>query len=153
MPAPQSRRLHTPAQWLRWIGRSAKRIAVLVIGFVVLGAGIAMLALPGPGLIVILLGLAILATEFAWAERALDRTTARVATAATGVTSKRNGRLALAASGLGLVVGGALVAALTDEHRLVGATVAVAGLVGLTTLLPKVQGWLEAKSAANRESA
>ena len=32
-------------------------------------AGFAMLVLPGPGIIVIILGLAILATEFAWAER------------------------------------------------------------------------------------
>ena len=34
-----------------------------------------MLALPGPGVLVIILGLVILATEFAWAERMLDRTT------------------------------------------------------------------------------
>jgi uncharacterized protein (TIGR02611 family) len=146
-------RFHSPAQWLRWIGRSAKRLAVLVLGFVVLGAGIAMLALPGPGLLVIILGLAILATEFAWAERALDRTTTKVASAATGVSSKRRGRIALAASGLGLVVGGALVAVLTDGHRVVGGTVVLAGLVGLATLLPQAQRWLEAKSAAHTESA
>jgi hypothetical protein len=32
-----------------------------------------MLVTPGPGIVVILIGLAILATEWAWAERALDR--------------------------------------------------------------------------------
>ena len=47
-PCPTNR-LHSPIQWLRWIGRSAKRLAVFVLGVVVLGAGIAMLALPGPG--------------------------------------------------------------------------------------------------------
>ena len=36
-------------------------------------AGILMLVLPGPGIVVILVGLAILATEFAWAEAMLIR--------------------------------------------------------------------------------
>jgi uncharacterized protein (TIGR02611 family) len=37
-------------------------------------AGIVMLAAPGPGWLVIFLGLAVLATEFAWAESLLQRT-------------------------------------------------------------------------------
>jgi uncharacterized protein (TIGR02611 family) len=146
-------RLHTPAQWLRWIGRNTKRLVALVLGFAVLGAGVAMLVLPGPGLIVIILGLAILASEFVWAERALDATTTRAASAATTVSANKSGRLALAASGLGLIVGGALVVVLTDGHRVVGATVALAGLIGLATLLPQVRKWLEAKSAPHSESA
>ena len=58
---------------LRYIGRNGKRIAVTVVGFVVLLAGVVMMVTPGPGIVVILVGLAILATEWAWAERALDR--------------------------------------------------------------------------------
>ena len=57
-----------------WLGRKSRRLAVIVLGFAVLGSGLAMLVLPGPGLIVVLLGLALLATEFAWAEVALSRT-------------------------------------------------------------------------------
>ena len=57
----------------RFIGRSGKRIAVTVVGFVVLAAGAIMMVTPGPGIVVILAGLAILASEWAWAERALDR--------------------------------------------------------------------------------
>ncbi len=56
----------------RWVGRSAKRIAVAVVGAVLLVAGVAMLALPGPGLLVVFAGLAVLATEFAWASAALS---------------------------------------------------------------------------------
>jgi uncharacterized protein (TIGR02611 family) len=138
--------LHSPMQWLRWIGRNTKRLAVFVLGATVLGAGIAMLALPGPGLIVIILGLAILASEFAWAERALDRTTSTAASAATKVSGNRSGRVALALSGLGMVVGGAIVAALQDDLRVVGATVALAGAIALCTLLPQVQRWLDAKA-------
>jgi Putative transmembrane protein (PGPGW) len=54
-----------------FIARNGKRIAVTIAGFVVLLAGAAMLVLPGPGVVVILLGLAILATEYVWAERLL----------------------------------------------------------------------------------
>ena len=58
---------------VRYIGRNGKRIAVTVVGFVVLLAGLVMMVTPGPGIVIILVGLAILATEWAWAERALDQ--------------------------------------------------------------------------------
>ena len=48
------------------------RISVLSVGVVVVGAGVAMLALPGPGWATIFVGLLILASEFAWARRSLD---------------------------------------------------------------------------------
>jgi tellurite resistance protein TerC len=50
-----------------------KRIAVAVIGFTVILVGVALLMLPGPGLVTIALGLAILATEFVWARSWLNR--------------------------------------------------------------------------------
>jgi tellurite resistance protein TerC len=50
-----------------------KRITVAITGGTVLALGIAMLVLPGPALLVIPAGLAILATEFLWARRALHR--------------------------------------------------------------------------------
>ena len=55
----------------RFIRRSGKRVAVTIAGFLVLLAGVAMLVLPGPGIIVIIAGLAILATEYVWAQRLL----------------------------------------------------------------------------------
>lgn len=51
--------------------RLARKVAVAVIGLSVLGFGVALIVLPGPGVIVILLGLAILATEFIWARKLL----------------------------------------------------------------------------------
>jgi hypothetical protein len=44
-----------------------------VIGITVVLLGVALLVLPGPAFIVIPIGLAILATEFAWARRAVRR--------------------------------------------------------------------------------
>jgi len=49
--------------------RYARRLAVLIIGMTVLLFGFALLVLPGPAVVVIPIGLAILATEFAWARR------------------------------------------------------------------------------------
>ena len=55
----------------RFIQRSGKRIAVTIAGFAVLLAGIALLVLPGPGWLLIFIGLTILATQYVWAERLL----------------------------------------------------------------------------------
>lgn len=57
---------------VQWVGRSAKRIAVAVVGGALVAAGVAFLVLPGPGLVLIIAGLAVLASEFAWASSALD---------------------------------------------------------------------------------
>ena len=51
-----------------------RKIIIAVIGGTVLLIGIALIVLPGPAFIVIPVGLAILATEFAWARYALKRT-------------------------------------------------------------------------------
>ncbi|HSQ23021.1 MAG TPA: HAD-IC family P-type ATPase [Pyrinomonadaceae bacterium] len=50
-----------------------RRALVGVIGFTVVLIGLALLVLPGPGLVVIALGLAILATEFVWAQALLRK--------------------------------------------------------------------------------
>jgi uncharacterized protein (TIGR02611 family) len=140
--------LHSPGAWIRVIARNAKRLMVFIAGVAVLLAGVAMLALPGPGVVVIILGLVILATEFAWAERMLDRTTSTAAGAASKVTDNNKGRAALAASGVGMIVGGIVVAVMSDRFRLVGISLSIAGVIGLITLLPQVRAWIDAKANA-----
>lgn len=49
------------------------RIGFAAAGLAVLAAGLAMLVLPGPGLLVTALALGMLALEFRWAERVLLR--------------------------------------------------------------------------------
>jgi uncharacterized protein (TIGR02611 family) len=65
--------LHNPLEWIRLIRTNFRRLVILIIGGIVLLAGIAMMVLPGPGILVIIAGLAILAKEFTWAERTLDK--------------------------------------------------------------------------------
>lgn len=50
----------------------AKRLIKIVMGFTLLAGGVAMLVLPGPGIVAIMAGLALL-SEFVWARRLLDR--------------------------------------------------------------------------------
>ncbi|MBW1675921.1 MAG: PGPGW domain-containing protein [Deltaproteobacteria bacterium] len=53
--------------------KQVKRLIISVIGFTVLLIGLAMIVTPGPALVVIPVGLAILATEFVWARSLLKR--------------------------------------------------------------------------------
>jgi len=48
------------------------RLVIIAAGFIVLLAGLLALVLPGPGLLLIIVGLGILAQELAWAERMLE---------------------------------------------------------------------------------
>lgn len=50
----------------------SRKIILGVVGGVVLALGIVMIPYPGPGWVVVFIGLAILAQEFPWAQRVLD---------------------------------------------------------------------------------
>ncbi|HZS71800.1 MAG TPA: PGPGW domain-containing protein [Candidatus Acidoferrum sp.] len=50
-----------------------RRIFRIIFGFTLLLVGVIMLVTPGPGWLVILLGLGLLAAEFVWARRLMDR--------------------------------------------------------------------------------
>lgn len=116
-----------------------------LVGFSILGAGLAMLVLPGPGIIVVLFGFAVLAREFTWAERALDKTATSAASATTKVTATKVGKLTLAASALSMIIGGGVVMFIYSEQKIVGASVTFAGIIALSTVLPAVQRWLNRK--------
>jgi len=53
--------------------RHARRLVIAVIGGTILLLGIIMLVTPGPGIVTILAGLAVLATEFIWARHILHK--------------------------------------------------------------------------------
>ena len=82
---------------LRFIRRSTVLLGVGLVGGTVTAAGVVMLVTPGPGLLVIVAGLAILATQFAWAERALERMKARARSARDNASARRADRRAGAA--------------------------------------------------------
>lgn len=94
----------------RWVlarpgGRTYWRVLVAVSGGVVLLAGLIMIPFPGPGWLVVFLGLAIWATEFTWAARLLSWAKRKVAQ-----TSRWAGARPLWLRAIGAVVGLAFTA-------------------------------------------
>ena len=85
------------------------RAVWVVAGFTVVVAGAAMMVLPGPAIVVIPIGLAMLSLEFAWAERLLDTTLER-GLAITDV-ARRASRRQQVLGGLALLFALAAVAA------------------------------------------
>lgn len=68
--------------------RNAKRVVLESLGWLLVVAGIAALVLPGPGLLALFAGMALLATQYEWAERRLAPIRkAALKTAADGVKS------------------------------------------------------------------
>ena len=55
-----------------FIKRNAKRLLIEGLGWLLVVVGIAALVLPGPGLLAIFAGMALLATQYEWAERRLE---------------------------------------------------------------------------------
>jgi len=52
--------------------QQTKRFLKILFGFTLLLLGVVMIVTPGPGWLVIVLGLGVLAAEFVWARRLLD---------------------------------------------------------------------------------
>ena len=53
--------------------KSGRKVLITLAGFVVLIAGLILIPLPGPGILVTILGLFILSLEYEWAKRHMDR--------------------------------------------------------------------------------
>ncbi|WP_219815385.1 PGPGW domain-containing protein [Arthrobacter sp. B0490] len=70
--------------------RGARRILGLVVGWLLVLIGLAALVLPGPGLLALVAGLAVLAQQYEWARRWLKPVKEKAfAAAAQGVRTKR----------------------------------------------------------------
>ena len=69
--------------------RLLRRIAVGVVGTVILVVGLVLLVAPGPGLVVIALTLGVFAIEYQWARRNLAAVQARARSAALKAAASR----------------------------------------------------------------
>ncbi len=115
-----------------------KRFAATIVGAALLVLGAAMMVLPGPGILVIVAGLAVLATEYVWAQRLLKRAKSQAekvqeaavaSPARTGVT---------VAFGIGLLALGVAMLVRQDLQLpfwspVTGGILAVTALILLTT--------------------
>ncbi len=80
-----------PTEPVRTRSGMLPRLARTAAGGLLLIVGAALLVLPGPGLLVIAAGLAVLAVDYHWPRRLLDRVRDRLAAARRRVTPKRTG--------------------------------------------------------------
>src|SRR5580692_5740546 len=116
--------------------RLLRRIAVTVVGTVILAVGVVLLVAPGPGLVVIALALAVFAIEYQWARRNLAAVQARARSAALKVAASRVATASAVLFGIGAIgLGGVLI--FTDVLPVsglgVGISVAFGGLTVLAT--------------------
>ena len=125
------------------IASTAKRLVIIAAGFTLCGAGLIMLVLPGPGILVIFLGLVVLATEYTWAERALERTRTRAGDATSRLHTTRATRIGVALSAAALITGGAAAAVILDGHRYIGVSVLIAGIGALAILIPATRRFID----------
>lgn len=63
---------------MKGVRRATRVVGTTIVGSVLLVAGLVMLVTPGPGLVAIAGGLAVLAREFTWARRLLERVRIRL---------------------------------------------------------------------------
>lgn len=70
--------------------RKAKSFIRIVFGFTVLLIGLALVVLPGPAVVVIPFGLAILGTEFIWAKKLTNRFTDKASAFSKKITRNQS---------------------------------------------------------------
>ena len=70
-------------------GEVTWRVLVIIVGTVLTVGGLALVPLPGPGWLIVFLGLTVLASEFVWAERLLRFARARVSAVTSLVAAQR----------------------------------------------------------------
>jgi hypothetical protein len=91
------------------------RVLIALGGFTLLLAGLAMLVLPGPALVVIPIALAILALEFAWAGRALETALVKAEQAKQSARETSRSERIVVGFAFGLAVAAAVVASILWE--------------------------------------
>lgn len=147
--APESSPSHNPFKRLHArlhrnpVTGLVTKVVVTIIGVGVLCAGLVMMVTPGPGIVGIIVGLAILALEYDWAERWMHAAKARYHDAADRAKqldpAVRRRRIALTLLVVVLVVGG-LTAYLVTYDWPSWALVGWDTVQGIGTFVPELPG-------------
>jgi uncharacterized protein (TIGR02611 family) len=130
--------------------RLLRRIALTVVGTVILAVGVVLLVAPGPGLLVILLALIVFAVEYEWARRRLVTVRDKARSAAEKAAASRVATASAVLFGMGAIGLGAVLI-FTDLLPLsgvaTGASVALGGLTVLATTAYSVREMRRAQKA------
>ena len=115
-----------------------KRFAVTIVGVALLVLGAAMMVLPGPGILVIVAGLALLATEYVWARKMLKTAQAQAEKVQEAAVASPMRTAATVVFGIGLLAVGLAMVFLRDVDLpfwspVTGGIIAVTALILLAT--------------------
>jgi uncharacterized protein (TIGR02611 family) len=136
------------------LARLLRRIAITVVGTILLTVGVVLLVAPGPGIVVIALALAVFAIEYEWARRRLIQARQLARSAAEQTATNQVTRASAVLFGVGTIgLGGVLI--FTDILPFsgigTGVCVALAGMITLATTAYSIAGLRRAQSASQAE--
>lgn len=137
------------------LARLLRRIALTVVGMILLAVGVVLLVTPGPGVVVIALALAVFAIEYEWARRRLNEARELARSAAEKAATSQVAKASAVLFGIGsLGLGGVLIFAdiLPFSGVGTGVCVALAGLITLATTAYSIRSLKRAQSANQADS-
>jgi len=137
------------------LARLLRRIAITVVGSILLTLGVVLLIAPGPGVVVIALALAVFAIEYEWARRRLNEARALARSAAEKTATSQVAKACAVLFGVGTIgLGGVLI--FTDILPFsgigTGICVALAGLITLVTTAYSIRGLKRVQAASEAEN-
>ena len=118
--------------------RLARRIAITLVGAILIGLGVVLLVAPGPGFLVIALGLLVLGIEYEWARRRFEQARDKAVDLADQAAGNRLSSTFSLLFGVGmLALGVALIVTdgLPASGWATGISVIVGGLAILATII------------------
>lgn len=123
---------------LRSSARLVRRVLVTIVGVAILAVGAVLLVAPGPGFLVIALGLVTLSLEYDWARRRLGYVQQKVADLAELAVSKPWSTVGSVLAALGLIAAGVVVGvvdSLPASGWWTGGSLIAGGVIALGTIL------------------
>ncbi|MCL9797142.1 PGPGW domain-containing protein, partial [Frankia sp. AgKG'84/4] len=130
--------------------RLLRRLVVTMLGVAILGVGIAMLVLPGPGFLVVALGFFVLSLEYEWARSRFERARQKAADLADQAAAKPLYSAFTILFGLGMVAAGIVwivVDTLPASSPWSGGSIIFSGLVVLSTMVVSLWQARQAREA------
>jgi uncharacterized protein (TIGR02611 family) len=130
--------------------RLLRRVVITVVGVAILAVGVVLLAAPGPGVLVIALGLFTLSIEYEWAQRRLETVRQKAADLADMAVSNPWSTAGSVLAALGLVAAGILlgvVERLPFSSWWTGGSLIAGGTIALATILVSLEQARRARRA------
>ncbi len=118
-----------------------RRVVVTLVGVAILAVGVVLLAAPGPGVLVIALGLFTLSLEYEWAQRRLETVRQKAADLADMAVAKPWSTVGSVLAALGLIAAGivlGLVKKLPFSSWWTGGSLIAGGVIALATIVVSI---------------